>query len=233
MPFRLLSGQGMPGKHCSTVLSVHAKVAKPLCHISGKIPCPSLSKSFTGSPKSWCLLAVLSASSKWIKVMLYIVKGHFVMSCSVQVSVAISWCCQLAQWCNLLLHSKFWQKQRGAVWHRHLGARGGDVREPRESHHKGKEAEVRPQNSTTLTIRRVCIRPVYNVRTADWAGEDFDFLSSLWSNLVLKEKQFPNRWPQGQALAMTQSPNCHCQGGQRGRGLQRVKAPAKQKSATV
>lgn len=108
------------------------KWQKPLCHISGEILCPSLSKSSTGSPKSrYCSLSCQPApsESKWW-FLVYIVQRHFVMSCSVPVSVAASWCCQLALWCNLQLPSEFWQKQSSAAWHGHL--RAGDVREPRE-----------------------------------------------------------------------------------------------------
>lgn len=65
-----LSGQDLPGKLCRIVLSVCAKVAKTLCHISGKTLCPSLSKFSTGSLKYQCLLAVLSSSFKRIKVII-------------------------------------------------------------------------------------------------------------------------------------------------------------------
>lgn len=149
------------------------------------------------------------SESKWW-FLVYIVKRHFVMSFSVRVSVAASWCCQLAQWCNLLLPFEFWQKQSGATWHRHLRARGGDVREPKGESHTTRARRLRWGHKQHSADHRMSLHdPVCSVRTADCAGEDFDFLHSLWSNLVLKEKQFPNRWPQGQALARTQSPNCH------------------------
>lgn len=155
------------------------------------------------------------SESKW-RFLVCTVQTHFVMSRSVRVSVAAPWCCHLP------LPSGFWQKQ--TLWHRGWCQRARRV----TPQGRGSQEQHSADHHTSLHD------PVYNVSTADWAGEDSDFLHSLWSNLVLKEKQFPNRWPQGRALAMPQSPNC-CSPGREGRegDLQRVKAQAKQKSGTV
>lgn len=131
------------------------------------------------------------SESKWW-FLVYVVKRHFVMSCSVRASVAASWCCQLAQWCNLLLPSEFWQKQSNAAWHRHLRARG-DVREPEGESHTTRARKLRRGHKQHSADHQTSLHdPVYNVRTADWAEGRF------WFSVLALE------WPGAEWKAVSQ-----------------------------